>query len=174
MGTAGRTVEVASMNLCEKIAKAFAGRQIPGKVLDVPPGRGWFDSDEEDALWFEQRDWHDLTWTDWVDHYCGIFFFTPAALAYYLPSVLTLSAQSPDDCLIAAESLLLMLQRALKEWNESHQSVFSCLSRQECEVLKEWVILLRETQQYEIDQIDRALEFVDLLMRYEHSGSSES
>ena len=158
------------MSLSEKIEKAFAGRQIPDKVLDVPPGRGWFDSDEEDALWFDQRDWHSLTWEDWVDHYCGVFFFTPAALSYFLPSIMTLSAQCPSDSLIAAESVLTRLsgQRAFKDWNESHTSAFSGLSRQEYEVLKEWLIFLHETKQYETvsgtDQFDRALELVDLLI----------
>jgi hypothetical protein len=94
--------------LTDKIERVFSSRPMPAQVR-LADGVLQLDSDVEEALWFSGRDWHELTWQDWQGHSCAIFFFDPEAFAYYLPSVLLLSAQNPSDSLMAADSLINQL-----------------------------------------------------------------
>jgi hypothetical protein len=96
------------MNLTEKIEKAFASRPMPTQILD-PSACKHFDSDVEDALWFTGRDWHDITWMDWEDHSWGMTYLWGEVFAYYLPSVLILSLQLPEEPLLVADELIRRL-----------------------------------------------------------------
>src|ERR1700691_1257489 len=125
------------MNLAEKIERAFAARPKPAQVR-LGDEVLQLDSDVEEALWFSGRDWHELTWQNWQEHSCAIFFFDAEAFAYYLPSVLLLSAESPSDSLTTADSLISQLDRSPDEegWTEGFASNCLGLSPAELDVLK--------------------------------------
>jgi len=99
------------MKLSEQIERVFSSRTKPVQVR-LADEVIQLDDDVEDALWFSGRDWHELTWQDWQEHSCAIYFFDPEAFAYYLPSLLLLSAQNPKDSLNAADSLISELDRS--------------------------------------------------------------
>jgi len=163
------------MNLAEKIEEAFAARPKPAHVrLGVEVLQ--LDSDAEEALWFSSRDWHELTWQDWQRHSSAIFFFAPEALAYYLPSVLLLSAENQSDSLAAADSIISQLDRTpdAEGWTEGFASQFLGLHPGELDVLKEWLLHVCEYVPYKRwgiaasgpgDTFGRAYDTVDLLQR---------
>jgi hypothetical protein len=86
----------AEKKLLEKIESAFSSRAKPAQVR-LADGVFQLDFEVEEALWFSGRDWHELTWQDWQEHSSAIYFFDSEAFAYYLPSVLLLSAQRPSE-----------------------------------------------------------------------------
>jgi hypothetical protein len=137
------------MLLSEKIEGAFAHRGMPDAVVDMT-SLFQIDSDVEEALWFTGRDWHRLTWHDWQDHSCAIYFFDPAAFAYYLPSLLLLSARDPSQSLNAADSLLEELDRSPdpEGWTDGFVSRFLGLNTEELDVLKEWLLQVCEYAPY--------------------------
>jgi hypothetical protein len=92
------------MELTEKIKTAFAWRVKPTEVVE-PEQYIQFDSDVQEALWFTGRDWHDIIWCDWQEHPVALGFFSRDAFAYYLPSVLLLSLQRPQEELVSASSI---------------------------------------------------------------------
>lgn len=168
------------MTLAEKIDRIFAHRAMPDSVVDMT-NCFQIDSDVEEALWFTGRDWHGLTWRDWQEHSCAIFFFDPKAFAYYLPSALLLSAQNADDCLDAVDSLISQLDRSpdVSGWTEDFASRFLELNPAELNVLKEWLIQICEYTSYKGvglaasgpgDKLGRAFDTIDLLQK-ESSGS---
>ena len=173
------------MNLTGKIERAFADRPKPSEVI-LPEQMLQFDSDVEEALWFAGRDGRELTWNDWQSHSCAIFFFSPDAFAYYLPSLLLLSAQNPDEGLTVAHSLIYKLDRSpdLSGWHESLIVPFLALNSDELEVLKEWLLLVCEFSPYKRfgvaasglgDTFGRAYDSVDLLQRQvEHAHPADS
>jgi hypothetical protein len=57
--------------------------------------------DDEDPNWFSGKDWRDLCQDDWEQHYDAVSFFTPEAFAYYLPSILSLTADGRCHLLVA-------------------------------------------------------------------------
>jgi hypothetical protein len=85
----------AEKKLLEKIESAFSSRAKPAQVR-LADGVFQLDFEVEEALWFSGRDWHELTWQDWQEHSSAIYFDSEA-FAYYLPSVLLLSAQRPSE-----------------------------------------------------------------------------
>jgi len=137
------------MTLSEKIERVFAHRGMPDAAVDTT-GLFQIDSDVEEALWFSGRDWHGLTWRDWQDHSCAIFFFDPGAFAYYLPSLLLLSARNPSESLDAADSLLSQLDRSPdpEGWTDGFVSRFLGLNTEELDVLKEWLFQVCEYVPY--------------------------
>src|ERR1700743_553040 len=102
------------MDLTEKIERVFGWRQIPTQVLD-PNAYARPDSDVEDALWFTGRDWHDITRMDWEEHFSGMTYLWGDVFAYYLPSLLILSVQCPEEALMAADELISHLDRSSAE-----------------------------------------------------------
>jgi hypothetical protein len=163
------------MTLAGKIERAFALRPIPNETVALSEVQQ-IDSDVEEALWFSGRDWHGLTWRDWEEHPCAIFFFSPDAFAYYLPSLLLLSIEKPTECLQAADSLIGELDRSpsLEGWHESLLRRFLVLRSEELDVLKEWFLQICEYGPYERwgiaasgpgDTFGRAFDTVDLLQK---------
>lgn len=162
------------MNLAEKIERAFASRPKPTQVIGDNVLQ--LDSDVEEALWFSSRDWHELTWQNWQEHSCAIYFFDPGAFAYYLPSVLLLSAQNPNDSLNAADSLISVLDCSPDPewWTDGLQRRFLGLNLAELNVLKEWLLQICEYVPYKGlgfsasgpgDTFGRAFDTVDLLQK---------
>jgi hypothetical protein len=99
-----------NVKLSERIERVFSTRlklaqvRLADEVIQL-------DDDEEDALWFSGRDWHEITWQNWQEHSDAIFFFDPEPFVYYLPSILLLSAQNPNESLNAGDSLIGELDR---------------------------------------------------------------
>jgi hypothetical protein len=129
------------MSLIEIIEDAFINRTIPNETLNVPHGRDCFDSDERDALWFLNREWHDITAQDWAAHYAALTFFTAEALAYYLPSIMITALKFPNEPLIAAENLidLLFVEDTQLFGVDGRKSRFSMLHRGELDALGAWL-----------------------------------
>jgi hypothetical protein len=161
------------MKLAEKIERAFSSRSKPAQVR-LADEIFQLDSDVEEALWFSGRDWHELTWQDWQEHSDAFFFFDPEAFAYYLPSILLLSAQNPNESLNAADSLIGELDRTPdpEEWSEAFLSRFLELNLAELDTLKEWLLQVCEYDPYKRwgvaasgpgDSFGRAFDTLDLL-----------
>ena len=124
------------MKIAEKIEHVFSHRTKPAEVR-LADGVFQLDSDVEEALWFSGRDWHELSWQDWQEHSSAIYFFDAETFAYYLPSVLALSAQNPDGTLNAADSLINELDQSpdSEGWSEGFANRFLELNRAELNLL---------------------------------------
>jgi hypothetical protein len=164
-----------SEELRSKIEEAFVHRGMPIRAVDLE-GRRQIDSDVEEGIWFNGRDWRSITWKNWQEHFNAIMYFSNEALAYYLPSVLLLSLDDPTELLDAAQLLLLELDRSpsIDGSNDSFGGRLSGLHSQEYEVIKEWLLRLCEYVPYKRrgiagsgsgDMFGRAFETVDLLQR---------
>jgi|SRR5215470_5922983 len=162
------------MTLNDKVERIFSSRPKPTQVID--DGVLKLDSDVEEALWFFGRDWRELTWQDWQAHSAAIYFFCPEAFAYYLPSVLRLSAQNPSEELMAADSLISQLDCSPEPegWPEGIASRFLGLNAAELDVLKEWLLQVCEYVPYRRwgiagsgpgDTFGRAFDTLDLLQK---------
>jgi len=162
------------MELPEKIVRAFSSRLKPAQTID--DGILQMDSDVEEALWFSGRDWHELTWQNWQEHSDAIFFFNPEAFAYYLPSLLTLSAQNSSDSLMAADSVISYLDQSPdpEGWTDGLVHRFLGLKPAELSVLKEWLLQICEYQAYRGvgisasgpgEKLGRAFDTIDLLQQ---------
>jgi hypothetical protein len=163
------------MTLAENIERVFAHRAMPDAVIDTAECVQ-MDSDVEEALWFTGRDWHGLTWRDWQEHSCAIYFFDSEAFAYYLPSVLLLSAQHLSEELMAADSLISLLDCSPDPdgWPAGVASRFLELNPAELDVLKEWFLQICEYTPYKRvgfagsgpgDRLGRAFDTLDLLRK---------
>lgn len=153
------------MNLSEKIERAFAARRKPSRLVEL---RDPVTPEQRDALWFENREWHEITWADWEAHPDAFYAFTPEAFAYYLPSVLALSAQFPDRWFWPADALLQVLDRSpvIEYWDEFLTTRLMGLQAPEYEVLTEWLLALSEHGTVALeDSLGRAFDTVDLLQK---------
>lgn len=144
------------------IRSAFSWRTKPASVLRRPAGRRFISSDERDALWFNSRDWRDLTWDDWQDHYRGLFFFTREALGYYIPSVLALSLDPRDEFMLAVDAILSLLAEIPRDATAQDQEENLGLTGAERKVIVRWLLHLCSLPDYESgrrrDLIERVLE----------------
>lgn len=129
-------------DLIAKIKQAFAHRAIPVEVVEME-GRFQIDSDVDDALWFQGRDWRSLTREDWDQRHWGFTFLNPKAFAYLLPSVLVLTIQDPKNApILAVDSFVWALDRSPGAENldplllERYQE----LTNGEFEAIKEWLL----------------------------------
>jgi hypothetical protein len=163
------------ITLADKIERAFSSRPKPAQVR-LADEVFQFDFEVEEALWFSGRDWHEITWQDWQEQSSAIYFFDPEAFAYYLPSVLLLSAQDPNECLQAADSLINQLDQSPdpEGWTQGLVRRFLELNAAELDVLKEWLLQVCEYVPYRGwgiaasgpgDTFGRAFDTVDLLQK---------
>jgi len=132
--------QVAS-DLIAKIQTAFAHRKMPSEVIQME-GRFQIDSDVEDTLWFQGRDWREVTCDDWRQRYCAVHFLSPEAFAYYLPSLLILTLENPGTPTLAFESIIYDLDRSPSTdgWPPRRADRFFGLRPEEYDVLKEWLL----------------------------------
>jgi hypothetical protein len=163
------------MKLPERIERVFARRAMPDVVVDMT-SPFHIDSDVEEALWFTGRDWQSITWDDWQKHPVAFTFFSKEALGYYLPSILLLSLQAPQQALDPAESLIWELDRSpsTEGWTDNFANRFLGLTSTELDVLKEWLLQVCEYPLYKKsglaasgpgDAFGRAFDTVDLLQK---------
>ena len=152
------------MDLTSRIERAFAHRQKP-KVVVVLHGRA--DGDDEDALWFADRDWREISSKNWNDHYSACFRFTPEAYRYYLPSILSHVARNPEAALLAADALLGILDRSpnIDWWDQFLLDRLFGLKDEEYDAIKDWLLMLSGRRNFNEDTLTRAFETVDLLQR---------
>jgi hypothetical protein len=173
--TEGGVLMEQGMNLSERIEKAFAWREIPPEILDPAACTG-FDSDVADALWFTGRDWHSLNWKDWQEHHAGVGYLYGEVFAYYLPSLLILSLQRPEQSLLPADNLIRSLDVPPSEeyWRPTMRAQFLALGPDELDMLKEWLLAICEYVPYKRrglagsgpgEAFGRAFDTVDLLLR---------
>src|SRR5215471_6685139 len=97
------------MTLRARAEEAFGHRRIPKKVVDID--RKPVTPEQEDAIWFLDKSWQTLTRADWEAHADAFFTFSPEAFIYYLPSILALSTENRKQPMLAAISLLRVLDR---------------------------------------------------------------
>jgi len=130
---------------------------------------GWYCSDEEDALWFAQRDRHYLTGDDWIHHGDAVFRFTHEAFAYFLPSLLIISIEAPDKWFKAADAMVNLLENgsALENWGYSQKSGFIGFSCEELAVIMEWLVFFQDRETYNeaygTDRVNGALRSLEIL-----------
>jgi hypothetical protein len=147
----------------EVIKSAFCARKLPGHAIDPQLDIAYLSPDEADALWFQARDWRDLTRDDWQKHYCGIFFFTSEALAYYLPSIMQHSIENRDDAILAEDSAVMALgsKTPALAGCQHHSCACLVLSNDERDVAVRWMEYLRTTSEFKTawmkEQIEKAL-----------------
>lgn len=169
------------MTFRQKVERAFAHRSLPTEVV-APESYLQFDSDVEDALWFTGRDWRDLTWDNWRDRYDAIFHISPAALPYYLQSILCLTAENPSDNLLAADAIIHTLDRSptTEGWDEFFRRRFTLLTSKELDCLEEWLLTLCDSPAYRSygiasggpgDTFGRAIDTITLLKKARESSS---
>ena len=147
----------------ETMKNAFAKRVMPEHVIDPQLDIAYLSPDERDALWFQARDWRELTRDDWQRHYSGIFFFTSDALAYYIPSIMQHSIGGDDDAFLAEDSLVLALGKKIPSVEKCQRRSPECLllSDDERDVVVRWMRYLRSRSELKTgwmrEQIDNAL-----------------
>lgn len=147
----------------EVMKNAFANRAIPDHVIDPQLDIAFLSPDETDALWFQARDWRDLTREDWQQHYCGIYFFNPDALTYYLPSIMQHSIEKRNDVFLAEDSLVLVLGKKTPAVEGCRHNSCECLvlSSDERSVVVQWMEYMRSTSEIKSgwmrEKIDEAL-----------------
>lgn len=173
--TSSNSRQKTEMKLTDKIERVFSSRPKPAQVR-LADGVVQLDFEVEEALWFSGRDWHEITWQDWQDHDSAIYFFDAEAFAYYLPSVLLLSAQQSKEELTAAHLLISELDCSPdpEGWPKGFASRFLELNQAELGVLKEWLLHVCEYTPYRRfglaasgpgDTFGRAFDTVNLLER---------
>lgn len=158
------------MNLALAIEQAFGWRSPPAQVRqeDARP-----DADGDDAQWFSGRDWRSLQRADWQARSGAITAFTPAAFAYFLPSVLTLSAAAPREWLQPADTLLQVLDRSPTPayWDDFITSRLLGLQPAEYAALSDWLLLMAEhAGEAAQPSYGRAFDTVDLLSKSPPNG----
>jgi len=136
------------MTLQEKIEKAFAHRKMPIHAVDpdyvkMYPG----DSDIEDALTFNGKNWREITRDHWIKYNCAFGFLSDDAFGYYLPSLLVIPLVHPLNHMdMAIDRVVHALDRTPPVTPEDFP--FECrlagLTYDEYETIKEWLLFMSE------------------------------
>jgi hypothetical protein len=156
-----------------KIERAFGWRDIPSSAIDRASILQ-FDSDVEDADWFSGKEWCELTLEDWRTHMCAYTFMSSEAAPYYLPSLLIISAQKPEEWISSLDSLIIGLD-CTPEWGVQDERIrarYLGWKIEEYEALQEWFLFMSEHAPDLAfgtsgpgDSFGRAFELVELLKR---------
>jgi hypothetical protein len=167
---------VNGQDLTDKIETAFSHRCMPTEVIE-PEQHMRVDSDVEEALWFADRDWHDITSQDWQQRDCAVTFLSRDAFAYYLPSLLIVTVQDPQNYPdLAVGSLISSLDRSpdVAGWDDLFTRRFLGLRSEEYDAIKEWLLFVCENVSYfrygdaasgAGETFGRAFDTIDLLQR---------
>lgn len=153
------------MNFRKKIEQAFKHRPKPVNVIDISRP---LTTEYEDALWFTDREWKEITWENWELYRDAIYAFTSEAFAYYLPSILLLSAEKPTEWFWPADALLQMLDRSptVAYWDDFLISRLMGLRIAEYEVISEWLMYLSEHKGFATPEtLARAFDTITLLQK---------
>jgi hypothetical protein len=153
------------MALRAEIERAFAHRSKPSNLVEE---RAPVTPEQQDALWFADRDWREVRWQDWHEHSDAFYAFVPQAFVYYLPSILLGALDVPGGQLLAGDALLGILDRSpdVYHWDAFIAKRLLGLTADEYEVLKSWVLSQSGLPHvFDEDRLTRAYETVDLLAR---------
>lgn len=156
------------MTLREKIVKAFGYRLQPDEVVE-PHGRAT--CDQRDALSLGERAWQELSWEDWTEHSGAFYAFLPDAFRYYLPSILTLSIERPEQWFSPADALVQILDRSptVEYWNDFLTDRLLGLRACEYDVLSEWLLSVAQNDVVASPEaMGRAFDTVALLQQESH------
>lgn len=146
---------------------------MPDKVTDSDC-TDLLDTDVVDTLWFSGKSWRELTWDDWKKRNVALSFFNRDALAYWLPSVLLLSLQRPDEYMPAAGYLIktfgsICWAPSPIHWKGHFRERFVGLRVEEYEAIKEWLVSISKHKTYGVSRLrgpgdifERAFETVSL------------
>lgn len=126
-------------HLREKIESAFAHRELPAILAEQ---FSFIDSDAEDALWFNGRDWRSITCENWQEHNCAVIFLPDGAFEYYLQSLLILTIENPESYPdLAVNSVIFQLDRTPGGGLDGGPADrFAGLHPDEYIVMKEWLL----------------------------------
>lgn len=153
------------MNFKERVEQAFGLLPPPGKVIE----HDHHTTEQQDALWFARRDWRHLSRDDWEAHRDAVYAFTPAAFQYFLPSILVLSLEAPDQWFWPADSLLQMLDRSPtpEYWDDFLMARLGALPIAVYDVLAEWLLALSEAGEAAMQaSLGRAFDTIELLREH--------
>lgn len=162
-----------AIELIRKVEKAFAHRKIPSEVV-VMEGRLQIDSDVEDGLWFQGKDWREISKENWDQRHWGLSYLSPEAFAYYLPSILILTVRDPSNSPeLAVDSFVWQLDSSPGIENLSPLSYrYFEFTDEEFEVIKEWLLWACENMPHVFygravggpgDGFGRAFDAIDLI-----------
>lgn len=135
----------ALATLVNKIERAFDWRKMPASAIDRVSILQ-FDSDVDDADWFSEKNWHDVTLGDWKNHSSAYTFMSNEAAAYYLPSLLILSASHPEEWISSLDSLIMNLD-CTPDWGVKDDRIrerYLGWRIEEYEVLQDWLLFMSE------------------------------
>jgi hypothetical protein len=152
-----------AMRFALKIEAAFENRKLPNFTTEQA---AFTTPEQRDAMWFHGRDWRDLTRTDWEGRSDAFYSFSPEAFVYYLPSILKISSERPEEPFPPADSMLCILDRSpvVDNWDEFLISRMSRLTFSEYATISEWLIRLLENNfPYDQAGISRAFDTIQLL-----------
>lgn len=152
----------------QQVLAAFGHRKRPKTVTNVTV----CSSLRDDAMWFEGRDWRDVTADDWLQNGDAYFGLSPEAFVYFLPSILCLSLDELKFPMGLADALVMSLDTSAEPeiWSEWFCERFGLLSVSEIQVLKDWTVLkLANTQKGEGSEFARIQDTLSMLELIKHS-----
>jgi hypothetical protein len=153
------------MSIQSDIESAFAHRKRPTKLIELQSPTT---PEQNDAMWFKNRDWREIDWKDWEAHSDAIFAFVPEAFIYYLPSILTATLNAPNKQLLVADFLIGTLDRSPEpyHWDKFITDRFIGLEAAEYQALKDWILdLSGQSTVYSEDSLTRSFETTELFAR---------
>ena len=151
-------------SLVEQISAAFAHRPKPTGVVEAgQPATEIYD----DARYFAEKYWQDVTCQELGQYRDAVFGFSPEAFCYFLPGIYCAGIRENQPTLIVNGSLIGMLDRANQPpaWDEFFLERWCRLSREECEAKQLWISWLSEVapQPFSDDSLSRAFDTVTLI-----------
>lgn len=153
------------IQLNKKIVAAFGARPKPADLVDLS---AIGDTDKEDALRLGEFDWQELTWETWTTNRGAFHALRPEAFKYYLPSILTLALEKPEQWFFPADSLVSILDRSpmTAYWDDFLTARLLGLEPAEYEVVLEWLLFVADYGVLaEEASFDRAFETICLLQK---------
>lgn len=104
------------------------------------------DADKDDALVLGAFYWQDLTWETWTTNRGAFHALRPEAFKYYLPSILALALEKPEQWFFPADSLISILDRSpmIAYWDDFLTARLLGLERAEYEVVLEWLLFVAD------------------------------
>ena len=155
---------VDALSVSTLVRSAFSARIRPLKATDSLE----LSHDEQDNLReIFQLEWQETTAADWERLADVVSWLSPKAFCYYLPGIIVATTDENCPFLLAACSVLFMLDRtpSIELWDSFFFDRGTLLNTQELEAVSEWISWLSGLEDCVLDDISltRALLNIDLL-----------
>lgn len=155
---------VAALKVSALVRRAFDGRVRPSSATESSE----LTHDERAELEEMFRlDWRETTSAHWERLAEVVSWLSPEAFCYYLPGILIATLDEYRPNLIAAGSVLFMLDRtpSTDMWDDFFFARWTRLNREELEAVGAWVTWLSTLDNFMLDDtsLTRALLTIDLL-----------